>query len=365
MKKINNKGFTLFELLVVISILVLLILVILPNILSIINNDKKEKYVADAKNLISLAKYKYKLYKYNDLFTVKNNGCKETTASALEFDVEVDPDENNYDLSSSKVMICYINNKYEYYVKMYSKDSDGDITKYITGGEIYSYVKESDLNINFINDGDMGYIKDNLVLWYDAKNNTGKGYSSTANTWKDLSENNNDGTLVNNPTWTSSSLSFDGVNDQVTKAYSSSLAPNNFTIKLLLSKTSIVNDEQSIVFTKWKGYKIELNDDNTISFSVTNSDSIDANTIMDLNKMYDIAVSFNGTTQKIYVNGDLKDQRDISGSFAHDLLDLTIGSGSSSNYFNGKIYNIMFYNKMLSDTEINQNYIMDKLRYGL
>lgn len=53
----NKKGFTLIELLAVIVILALISLIAIPNITSVIENNKKELMVTDAIHLISLARY--------------------------------------------------------------------------------------------------------------------------------------------------------------------------------------------------------------------------------------------------------------------------------------------------------------------
>lgn len=52
---LNNKGFTLVEVLTTISILAILMLVAVPNIVGVINNNKARVYVNDAKKLHSLA----------------------------------------------------------------------------------------------------------------------------------------------------------------------------------------------------------------------------------------------------------------------------------------------------------------------
>ena len=53
----NNKGFTLVELLAAISILAIISIIAVPNVIGIINKNRKEAYINDAKILISKAEY--------------------------------------------------------------------------------------------------------------------------------------------------------------------------------------------------------------------------------------------------------------------------------------------------------------------
>ena len=65
------------------------------------------------------------------------------------------------------------------------------------------------------------YVTSGLILHYDGINNTGNGHSRTTNTWKDLSQKNNNGTLMGfdaGATWGSNYLQFDGVDDYVLSA---------------------------------------------------------------------------------------------------------------------------------------------------
>lgn len=105
MKKINKKGFTLIELLAVISILAIIAVIATPNIVNMVDNGKKQQFVADASDFASKALYKYKFEKYESLFTVNNN-CKTITLNNIGIETKTDPDGNNYDLNNSLVKIC-------------------------------------------------------------------------------------------------------------------------------------------------------------------------------------------------------------------------------------------------------------------
>ena len=92
MKKIiNKKGFTLIELLAVISILAIIAVIATPNIVTLVDNSKKQEFVTDAISFTSKAVYKYKFEKYEDLFTVKDN-CKIITLRNTGIEAKTDPD---------------------------------------------------------------------------------------------------------------------------------------------------------------------------------------------------------------------------------------------------------------------------------
>jgi hypothetical protein len=74
-----------------------------------------------------------------------------------------------------------------------------------------------------------GIVTDGLVLWLDA--GTKPSYPGSGSTWTDLSGNNNNGTLVNGPTYSSTNggiIVFDGVDDFVSVPIN--LSTSNHTI---------------------------------------------------------------------------------------------------------------------------------------
>lgn len=59
MKKLNNKAFTMIELIAAITIMAILMLIIIPNIFGVVDKNKKTTYLNDAKQLITMAKNQY------------------------------------------------------------------------------------------------------------------------------------------------------------------------------------------------------------------------------------------------------------------------------------------------------------------
>ena len=89
----NNKGFTLVELLAVISIIAILSIIAVPNVVSVIDNNKKDQMLSDAKKLISQAKYQVTMDK-----TIRQSGNYKFTFTTLNKtgDIGLDPDGGNY-----------------------------------------------------------------------------------------------------------------------------------------------------------------------------------------------------------------------------------------------------------------------------
>ena len=54
--KINSKGFTLVELLAVLAIIAIIGMIAIPNVISVVDNNKKDLMLQDAQKMVSLAK---------------------------------------------------------------------------------------------------------------------------------------------------------------------------------------------------------------------------------------------------------------------------------------------------------------------
>jgi hypothetical protein len=222
-------------------------------------------------------------------------------------------------------------------------------------------------------------VGDGLVLYMDA-GSPSSYLTEFGTTWKDVSGNGNTGTLINGPTYSTGSggtIIFDGTNDYASLGNILNYTSENFTFSYWINAANISNSP--VVF--WKGaysvngYYHQISSDGSIAFVVNQpgsfqyTQSTSANII--INTWSNIAVVRNGTSVKFYKNGvelaygvvgTLSNPASNTNNF---LLSTYFDGSSNNNFLNGRIANFLNYNRILSLTEIQQNYNASKARFGL
>lgn len=114
----NKKGFTLVELLAAMIILGLILGVAVPNVIKILDNSRNDAYINDAKNLLSLAEYKYRSGKG----ITRPSGGTNCIIMSLEYldnsEFEHAPHGGKYDKKRSYVAIRKGETSTEYYATL-------------------------------------------------------------------------------------------------------------------------------------------------------------------------------------------------------------------------------------------------------
>jgi hypothetical protein len=75
--------------------------------------------------------------------------------------------------------------------------------------------------------------------------------------------------------------------------------------------------------------------------------------------------TYDGSNVRIYINGNLESTNARTGIITSGAKNIGSNSGGSSEYFNGTIGTVRVYNRVLSATEIQQNFNAQRTRYGI
>ena len=212
-------------------------------------------------------------------------------------------------------------------------------------------------------------VTDGLVLHLDAANT--KSYSGSGSVWYDLSSNENNGTLINEPTFNSAnkgSISFDGTNDYVVVDHDSSLNDSNSATILCWAKSDS---------TTWSNYGFLMSKRNRfVLHPQLNSRNVNCYfnfagiwirvdvTPPDITEWVMYTMSVGEGQHKAYWNNNVTSVT-RSDTLSSSTNSLWIGYDGGTRYLNGNIAISMIYNRQLSDDEVFQNYDAFKGRFGL
>ncbi len=202
-------------------------------------------------------------------------------------------------------------------------------------------------------------VTNGLVLCLDAANTTSYGGSGT--TWTDLSGSGNNGTLVNGVGYSSAnkgSLSFDGVDDYVDTFNTSSIT--DMTIEMWIYDNRSSGQRDILSYNGNSGsytfngstFRTDGNGSGArVFYGVGNPP---------LNTWYRFCYVKNGD---LYIN-----QIQYTGSGGdrtYGMLSFGNTRSDVNNRLNGIISNIKVYNRALSASEVSQNFLAMRARFGI
>lgn len=338
----KNKGFTLIEILAVVTILGIISVLAFPYVDNLLKKTKENEYnrflddiyLATEAYLIDHQE-EYSLDGDTEYVSVKKlveNGYLKSTI--------INPDTNKKINLDTSIKITIADNSYN-----------------------YEYINDINADID-------GYVTDGLVLHYDGYKKPVLENGSLL--WKDLSGNGNDGILYNfssdiNSFWDGNSISFDGINDYIT-LNNILYGKTNFTIEYVANQKQLkaweylfgINDNlfgvesgssgyRALYYSQLKHLKITsiMGDNNSI---VNNALIFEDNSII---ACKDGVPLVNETLSSIELGA-------IDSGFA-------IGASNISGSYPMLIdyYSFRIYNRALTEEEINKNYEIDKERFGI
>jgi hypothetical protein len=222
-------------------------------------------------------------------------------------------------------------------------------------------------------------VTNGIACFLDAGNL--KSYVGSGTTWNDLNGNIS-GTLTSGPTFSSlnkGSIVFDGINDYVTfgTSYTSlDLSDKSFQCwikKSSASNASIIDKDFDNGGANYGGWGFWIQSNNKLWWwNQGNLDLLDdgANTISNTT-WTNVAVTYNNTTKSasFYINGVLNSTKTnasiVEKSSSSTALVVGAHRGATGFFFDGSIAIVMAYNRILTSTEILQNFNAHRGRFGI
>ena len=213
-----------------------------------------------------------------------------------------------------------------------------------------------------------------LVGYWDAAYK--KSYPGSGTSWNDLTSNQNNGVLVNGPTFDSNdggSIVFDGSDDYITIAQTSGdFSQNPMTTEhwVKFDAFNAGGDMLLMDRTVWNGTTgIEtyiLGSPKVVAVRGSGVTKHDGSVTISTGTWYQICIVFSGTTAYIYINGQL-DTSGTIGQVQNSSHAMHVGNYPSNNSYNfdGNWANLLIYNKALTAGDVLQNFNAQKDRFGL
>lgn len=227
-----------------------------------------------------------------------------------------------------------------------------------------------------------------LVLSLDAANT--KSYPGVGTVWADLSGNGRNGTLTNGPTYSSSnsgSIVFDGTNDYTEFGDVLDAGTNSFTVNVWARPTALTASNYNITVSKaflfvgnfrwavgfFNGFMASFMQGNSApDVEPRGSSSIALNTwamfTYVFNRSSSVSMYLNGNLETLTGSATISQWNGLDFNSTHPFR---VGSYTSSDNigttlnFSGNISNVHMYNRILSASEISQNFNALRGRYGI
>ena len=209
-------------------------------------------------------------------------------------------------------------------------------------------------------------VTDSLLLALDAAN--ARSYTFGGTTWADLSGNGNSGSLINGPAYNNTnigSIFFNGINSYVNTVNNTTL---DFTLECWINTTtSSLAGTQAYqgnpLISAYSGsgtnsFVLSVLNNQAAFFTGNADSSITGSSLLNTGNWNHIVAIRSGNTgvKTLYVNGVLEATGTSSTTVLNAYPNINIGGNAVDKFFNGNIANIKTYSRILSVTEITQNY---------
>ena len=220
------------------------------------------------------------------------------------------------------------------------------------------HAKRNDLNIANWRNRDI--VKDGLQLWLDAQESA--SYSGSGSTWYDLTSNNYDVTLASSPLWNNTGyFDFNGTTQWGSHAFASAIGTQTYFTCEVWVNWNGKTGWNTIFDMPNDDYLVGLHNGTFYFYDPTHNSGF----TLTSGTWYQLVVAYDSTgTSYFYVNGASVSSFTNTITKAPGSFSVGAGWGPNEN-FGGKIAIINWYNRQLSASEIEQNFIVRRQRFGI
>jgi len=205
-----------------------------------------------------------------------------------------------------------------------------------------------------------------------------KSYPETGTVWYDLSRNNRNGLAIGAPTFVASGIKGFLLNGstQYVDVYNYTGINFNSSTVIYTARLNASPNARNSTFSKYDGTgpQFEWSSAGNLrsnyrqaTAGTPENDAPNASNQVFPNNIYQIAVTYNTGTIAHYKNGVFLGQNtNATQTGINNTIQIGIGLNTSAGlHFKGEIFDVMIYNKLLTPSEIAQNFNAFKTRFYL
>ena len=219
-------------------------------------------------------------------------------------------------------------------------------------------------------------VNNGLVLNFDAANI--RSYSGSGTVVNNIASSTS-GSTVNAPTYSTNLNGYFSLNtdDIIIFPEESSLNTQTVSVEVWTRTNNVVQNgfwfEKGQVNSQYSLFQegsIIIWRANIGGGGIVNMVQFTAANFINATKWFHIVATHTSGTQRVYINGVLVGTGTSAGTIATNTNGVSIGAyggfnGSRSYYYNGDISAVRVYNRVLSATEVSQNFEATRSRYGI
>ena len=201
------------------------------------------------------------------------------------------------------------------------------------------------------------YVTDGIGLWWDAIYNTPSGHNASSTIWEDLSGNGHNATYNANNIIGSNYLDVNGYGLQyVALSTNEKTALKSGMCEIVLDPENSISSVCAILTA--------FGNAGTVGSVYLKSGSVSFTAGTTAVSLV-LQSGIHYYNSQLWVDGAVASNTSKKDSWATQTTYLGSYTGVTSYPFNGKIYAIRYYTRILTSAEMTQNWLVDKARFGI